>query len=39
LAAGRIRPVIGKELPLAAAPEAHRDVMSPNAKGKIVLVP
>jgi NADPH:quinone reductase len=39
LAAGRIRPVIGKELPLAAAPEAHRDVMSPNAKGKIVLIP
>ncbi len=39
LGAGRIQPVIGKELPLAAAPEAHRAVMSPNAHGKIVLVP
>jgi NADPH:quinone reductase len=39
LDAGRIQPVIGKELPLAAAPEAHRAVMSPNARGKIVLVP
>ena len=39
LAEGRIRPVIGKELPLAAAAEAHRAVMSPNARGKIVLIP
>jgi NADPH:quinone reductase len=39
LGAGRIQPVIGKELPLAAAPEAHRAVMSPNAHGKIVLIP
>ena len=39
LAAGRIQPVIAKELPLAAAPQAHREVMSPNAKGKIVLIP
>jgi NADPH:quinone reductase len=39
LAAGRIQPVIGKELPLAAAAEAHRAVMSPKAHGKIVLIP
>ncbi len=39
LGAGRIQPVIGKELPLAAAPEAHRAVMSANARGKIVLIP
>jgi NADPH2:quinone reductase len=39
LAEGRIQPVIRKELPLAAATEAHRAVMSPNARGKIVLIP
>jgi NADPH:quinone reductase len=39
LAAGRIQPVIGRELPLASAAEAHRAVMSPNAHGKIVLIP
>ena len=39
LAEGRLQPVIGKELPLSSAPEAHRTVMSPNARGKIVLIP
>jgi NADPH:quinone reductase-like Zn-dependent oxidoreductase len=39
LAEGRIHPVIGKELPLSSAPEAHRAVMSLNARGKIVLIP
>jgi NADPH:quinone reductase len=39
LAGGRIRPVIGKELPLTSASEAHRAVLSPNAHGKIVLIP
>jgi NADPH2:quinone reductase len=39
LAGGRICPVIGKELPLTSASEAHRAVMSPNAHGKIVLIP
>ena len=39
LGAGRIQPVIGKELPLIAAPEAHLAVVSPNARGKIVLIP
>jgi hypothetical protein len=31
--------VIGKELPLGKAAEAHREVMEPGAFGKIVLVP
>ncbi len=39
LAAGRIQPVIGKELPLASAAEAHRAVMSRNAHGKTILIP
>jgi NADPH2:quinone reductase len=39
LADQRISPVIGQELPLAAAAEAHRAVMAPNARGKIVLTP
>ena len=34
---GALRPVIGKELPLAEAPQAHRAVMEPGAFGKIVL--
>jgi NADPH2:quinone reductase len=36
---GTLRPVVGKELPLAEAPRAHKDVMAPGASGKIVLVP
>jgi len=36
---GTLRPVVGRELPLSAAPESHVAVMSPGAKGKIVLVP
>ena len=39
LAAGTLRPVIGKELPLKDAPAAHEAVMSPGAYGKIVLIP
>jgi NADPH2:quinone reductase len=39
LAAGTLSPVIGRELPLAQAAEAHRLVMAPGAYGKIVLVP
>ena len=34
---GALRPVIGQELPLAEAPQAHRAVMEPGAFGKIVL--
>jgi len=36
---GTLRPVIGKELPLADATKAHVAVMEPGAYGKIVLVP
>lgn len=36
---GELRPVIGKELPLREAAEAHRAVMRPPALGKIVLIP
>jgi NADPH2:quinone reductase len=39
LANGTLRPVIGRELPLSAAPESHVAVMSPGARGKIVLLP
>jgi len=35
---GTLRPVIGKEFPLAEAAKAHRAVMKPGAMGKIVLV-
>jgi len=31
--------VIGKELPLNEAPQAHEAVMQPGALGKIVLKP
>ncbi len=36
---GSLRPVIGKELPLAQAARAHELVMEAGAYGKIVLVP
>jgi NADPH2:quinone reductase len=36
---GTLRPVVGTELPLANAPEAHRKVMEQGAYGKIVLIP
>lgn len=39
LADGTLRPVVGKEFPLAEAPAAHRAVLEPGAFGKIVLVP
>ncbi len=38
LASGALRPVVGSELPLADAAEAHRRVMAPGARGKIVLL-
>jgi len=37
LADGSLHPVIGRELALAEAPEAHRVVLEPGAFGKIVL--
>lgn len=36
---GTLRPVVGREFPLAEAPQAHRAVMEPGAYGKIVLIP
>ncbi|MBD3305990.1 zinc-binding dehydrogenase [candidate division KSB3 bacterium] len=36
---GTLRPVIGKEFPLAEAPQAHHLVMESHAYGKIVLIP
>ena len=39
LESGTLRPVIGKEIPLAEAPAAHKAVMESGAYGKIVLVP
>ena len=34
-----LKPVIGQELPLSKAPEAHAAVMKPGSYGKIVLIP
>ncbi|MBI4353779.1 MAG: NADPH:quinone reductase, partial [Candidatus Omnitrophica bacterium] len=39
LRAGHLRPVVGKEFPLAQAAEAHRAVLQSPAYGNIVLVP
>ena len=36
---GTLRPVVGKEIPLAEAPRAHKEVLEPGSFGKIVLVP
>lgn len=36
---GTLRPIIASELPLESASEAHRRVMHPGARGKIVLIP
>jgi len=39
LDAGTLRPVVFKELPLAEATRAHREIMSLKVAGKFVLVP
>jgi NADPH2:quinone reductase len=36
---GSLRPVVGRELPLAEAARAHEIVLEPGAFGKIVLIP
>ena len=36
---GTLRPVVGKEIPLAEAARAHTEIMQPGAHGKIVLIP
>jgi NADPH2:quinone reductase len=38
LGSGTLRPVVGTELPLHAAAEAHRRVLAPGARGKLVLI-
>ena len=35
---GTLRPVVGRELPLAEAARAHREILEPGSAGKIVLV-
>jgi len=35
---GTLRPVIGKELPLADASRAHKEILEPGSAGKIVLI-
>jgi NADPH2:quinone reductase len=39
LESGTLDPVVGRQMPLAEAPLAHRAVMEPGAYGKIVLIP
>ena len=39
LANGTLRPVVGKEMPFAEAPRAHKEILEPGAAGKIVLLP
>ncbi len=39
LANGTLTPVIGRELPLAEAAQAHKLIMEPGAHGKIILKP
>lgn len=36
---GTLKPVVGKEMPLADAAKAHEAVLQPGALGKIVLIP
>jgi NADPH2:quinone reductase len=36
---GTLRPVVGKELPLAEAARAHKEILEPGAAGKMVLLP
>ena len=36
---GTLRPVVGKQIPLAEATRAHKEVLEPGASGKIILVP
>jgi len=35
---GTLRPIVGKEVPLADAARAHKEILEPGASGKIVLV-
>jgi NADPH2:quinone reductase len=35
---GTLRPIIGKELPIAEAARAHKEILEPGSAGKIVLI-
>ena len=39
LANGTLTPIVGKKIPLADAPRAHKEVMTSGAAGQIVLIP
>jgi NADPH:quinone reductase len=39
LSNGTLRPVVAKEIPLAEAPRAHKEILEPGSAGKIVLIP
>jgi NADPH:quinone reductase len=36
---GTLRPVVAKQIPLAEAARAHKEILEPGAHGQIVLVP
>src|SRR5262249_13770556 len=39
LRSGTLKPIVGKEIPLAEAPRAHQEIMESSALGKMVLIP
>jgi NADPH2:quinone reductase len=39
LQSGTLRPIVGKQLSLAEAARAHKEILEPGSAGKIVLVP
>lgn len=39
LSNGTLLPVVGKEIPLAEAARAHKEILAPGSAGKIVLIP
>ena len=39
MANGTLRPVVGKQFPLAEAASAHKEILEPGASGQIILVP
>jgi len=39
LSNGTLRPVVAKEIPLAEAARAHKEILEPGSAGKIVLIP
>jgi NADPH2:quinone reductase len=39
LSKGALRPVVAKEIPLAEAARAHKEILEPGSTGKIVLIP